>query len=386
MEIMVNIVFKGRTAPLLRPLLLSLLLIAALLFPCTPTLQAQVPVGVSYLANSDRASLQSVLDNPSVDGLSIRVSWSTIETSDGVYDWSFIDSEVAKAAASGKWVLLRVVTMAGRPQWLTDAIVAAGGKFFTWTDTDGAHSCPVLWDPVFVAKKTEMLANLGARYGNNPTIKILAINFANCTSEDWNIPHLPENIADWLALGYDTYAMLDVWKQFLDTVMAGFPNTYVALAINSNGHTGVVDLDPDANYLARNAILYANLTYPGRLIVQKNGFSATTTAAPGGDGTNYELLYDAYPNSGGQMLFSCSNDPTWRMNGGVPGDPATILHNSVNIALGYRLKYLEIYQLDCVSLTSEITYAHNMLQNAPTPTPTPSATPPAAPTELRVVP
>jgi hypothetical protein len=106
--------------------------------------------------------------------------------------------------------------------------------------------------------------------------------------------------------------------------------------------------------------------------------------APGGDG-NFELLYDAYPNGGGQMLFWCFNDPTYRMNGGIPGDPATMLHTTVNIGLGYRVKFLEIYQLDCVNLPQEITYAHNALHNAPTPTPTPSPTPPAVPTGLRVV-
>ena len=135
--------------------------------------------------------------------------------------------------------------------------------------------------------------------------------------------------------------------------MAGFPNSFVSLAINGNGHVPNLNLDPDADYLARNAILYGNLNYPGRLIVQKNGFSTTTTLAPGGDG-NFELLYDAYPNGGGQMLFWCFNDPTYRMNGGIPGDPATMLHTTVNIGLGYRVKFLEIYQLDCVNLPRKL--------------------------------
>ena len=383
MEIMVNLVFSRRTAPSLRALLLFLLLFATIIFLATPTLRAQIPVGVSYMANSDRASIQSVLDNPSVDGLSIRVSWSSVELSDRVYDWSFIDSEVAKAAASGKWVLLRLVTMAARPQWVTDAITAAGGKFFTWTDSEGTHTVPVLWDPTYVAKKKQMLADLGARYGSNPTIKIVAVSFANCTSEDWNVPHLDDNVAEWFSLGYSSAIMLDTWQQFVDTAMAGFPNAFITLAINGNGHTDGLNLDQDTNYLARNAILYANLNYPGRLIVQKNGFSATTVPAELCDG-NFQLLYDAYPNSGGQMLFNVIGDTTYRMNGGVPGDPATILHNAVNIALGYHVKYLEIYQLDCVNLPTEINYAHNMLHNAPTPTPTPSGTPPAAPTGLRV--
>ena len=384
MEIMANLVLSRPAPPRLRAVSLALFLFLAAPL-VAPKLFAQIPVGVSYLANSDRASLQSVLDNPSIDGLSIRASWSAVETADNVYDWTFIDSEVAKAGASGKWVFLRIMTQSGRPQWVTDAIVAAGGKFFTWSDSGGTYSIPVLWDPIYVAKKKEMIAALAARYGNNPTVKIVGVSFANCNSEDWNIPHLPDNVAEWLALGWDTATMLDTWKQFVDIAMTGFPNAFVSLAINGNGHTSGLNLDPDADYLARNAILYANLNYPGRLIVQKNGFSTTTTAAPGGDG-NFELLYDAYPNGACQMLFWCFNDPTYRMNGGVPGDPATILQNTINIALGYRVRFMEIYQLDCVNLPQQITYAHNSLHNQPVPTPTPSATPPTAPTGLHVVP
>ncbi len=384
MVIMVNLVSPGGLAPGLRSFLRPFLLALIPLFPGSLPVLGQVPVGVSYLANSDRASLQSVLDNPSIDGLSIRATWGAVELSDGVYDWTFIDSEVAKAAASGKWVFLRIMTQQAKPQWVTDAITAAGGKFFSWQSEGTTYTIPVFWDPTFVAKKKEMIAALAARYGNNPTVKIVGVSFANALSEDWSIPHLPENVAEWLALGYNTDTMLDTWKQFVDTAMAGFPNSFVSLAINGNGHVPGLNLDPDADYLARNAILYANLNYPGRLIVQKNGLSATTTPAPGSDG-NFELLYDAYPNGGAQMLFWCFNDPTYRMNGGVPGDPATILHTATNIGLGYRVKFLEIYQLDCVNIPEEITYAHDALHNAPTPTPTPSPTPPAVPTGLRVV-
>jgi hypothetical protein len=381
---MVNLVLLGAPAPRFRSFLRSFcaLFFAALSLGSLPA-HGEIPVGVSYLGNSDRESLQSLLDNPNIDGLSIRASWSSVEPADNVFDWSFIDSEVAKAAASGKWVFLRVMTQQAKPQWLTDAIIAAGGKFFTWESEGTQMSCPVLWDPTFVAKKKELIAALGVRYGNNPTVKIVAISFANATSEDWNIPHEPENVAQWLALGYSSDVMLDTWQQFVDLAMTKFPTAFISLAINGNGHVPDLNLDPDANYLARNAIFYANANYPGRLIVQKNGFSATSAHAPG-DG-NFELLYDAYPNGGGQMLFWCFNEPTYRMNGGVPGDPGTILHNAINIALGYRLRFLEIYQLDCVNLPNEIVYAHNMLHNAPPPPPPPPPDPPAAPTGLRVV-
>ena len=105
-----------------------------------------------------------------------------------------------------------------------------------------------------------------------------------------------------------------------------------------------------------------------------------------GTGTNFEVLWDNRPNVAGQMLSWCFNDSTYRMNGGVPGDPATVLHKAINTGYSYGMKYEEIYQTDVMNLPAEITYAHTLLVSSPTPTPTPSATPPSVPTGFSVVP
>ena len=92
-------------------------------------LRADVPHGVFSLSISDRAANQPVLDNPDVDGISIRAGWAGLEPAEGVFDWTFVDSEVARAAAAGKKVLLRIGTQAGKPDWVTQAVTNAGGVF-----------------------------------------------------------------------------------------------------------------------------------------------------------------------------------------------------------------------------------------------------------------
>jgi hypothetical protein len=74
------------------------------------------------------------------------------------------------------------------------------------------------------------------------------------------------------------------------------------------------------------------------------------------------------------------------MNGGVPGDPATVLHKAINAGYSYGMEYEEIYQTDVMNLPAEIAYAHTLLVSSPTPTPRPSATPPSVPTGFSVVP
>ena len=220
-------------------------------------LWADVPHGVFSLSGSDNAANQPVLDNPDVDGISVRAGWAGLEPAEGVFDWTFVDSEVARAAAAGKKVLLRIGTQAGKPDWVTQAVTNAGGVFFTFNDNGVTTSIPVFWDPTYLAKKKAMIAALGVHFANNPTVKIVTASFANATSEDWNVPHTPDMVVEWLSLGYTSEKMLDAGKQIIDTTMTAFPNAYVALAISGNGHVHGLNLDPDADYVSRNAILAA---------------------------------------------------------------------------------------------------------------------------------
>ncbi|MEO7723503.1 MAG: beta-galactosidase [Chthoniobacterales bacterium] len=319
--------------------------------------------------------------NPSVDGIGIRQNWRDLEPTEGAYKWSFLDSEVARAAAAGKMVLLRINTQFAKPEWVTNAVTEAGGTFFTF-DKDGVStSIPVFWDPTFLAKKRAMIAALGAHFTNNPAIKIVWTSFANANSEDWSVPHTPADIANWKAAGYTSEKLLEAGRQIIDATMTAFPNQYVTLAVAGNGN-----LDPDVSYVARNAVLAARAAWPGRLIVQKNSLATYNPPAPG-TGTVYQILWDSRPDIGGQMLDASFNDTTYRNNAGVADDPAVILHKSVNLGAGYGMKYIEIYQLDVLNLPAEITYAHNLLLSLdPASTPPPASAPPKAPTGVQLLP
>jgi hypothetical protein len=236
---------------------------------------------------------------------------------------------------------------------------------------------PVFWDPTFLAKKKAMIAALGAHFTGNTAVKIVCVSFANANSEDWSVPHTPADISAWQALGYTSDKLLDAGKQIIDTAMAAFPTQFLTLAVGGNGN-----LDPDVNYVARNAVLAARATWPGRLIVQKNSLATFTPPAPGTD-TVYEVLWDSRPDIGGQMLFNCFSDTTYRDNNGVPGDPATILHNSVDVGSAYGMRFIEIYQVDVLNLPAEIAYAHNLLLALILPSGTPPPLAPQPPTRLR---
>ncbi len=323
---------------------------------------SQVPQGVFSIANDGLMPQDEVLANPDVTGVTIRQSWSALEPTEGVYNWSYLDDALATVAASGKTVLLRIGTQSGRPAWVTTAIKRAHGKFFTWNNYGVQTTIPVFWDPTLVAKKTAMITALGAHLTNNPALSIVVASFANATSEDWNVPHTSTDVTNWLAVGYTTQNMLDTGQTIIDATMAAFPNQLVTLAIGGNGHVGFGrDLDPTATYVAENAIATARASWPGRMIAQCNGFSTWGESAPGPADSVWNLLFNSQPDIGGQMIFQCVNDPTYRVNNGIPIAPAIALTRSINKAVAYGVNYMEIYQIDVVNLPLVIAYAHDVL-------------------------
>jgi elongation factor P hydroxylase len=361
-----------------RPSRLTGLFFLTAIFSFSQAGLSDVPRGVFCLLPSGTGGAgndPAVYSNPNVDGISARQPWSDLEPAEGAFDFTFLDTVVSKAAAGGKQVLLRIGTSGGSavaggntPAWVFDAVNAealpTSQKFFTFDDNGTLRTIPVFWDPVYLAKKKAMITALGAHFGNNPAIKIVSASFANASSEDWAVPHTATDVNNWLAAGYTSAKMLGAGKQIIDTTMTAFPSQYVTLAVGGNGHTGDLNLDPDENYVARNAVLAARASWPGRLIVQKNTLAAFTPPAPG-TGTLYQLLWDSAPDIGAQMLWSCAGDSTFRVNSGVPIDPSMALGESVNAGLGYGVKYIEIYRVDILSLPAATKNAHDALTRTP---------------------
>ena len=87
--------------------------------PLRPTASRRCAQGVFSLATAGHPCPETVLQNPDVDGVSIRQAWADLEPSEGAFDWSFLDSEVSRAAAAGKQVLLRINTQANKPTWVS---------------------------------------------------------------------------------------------------------------------------------------------------------------------------------------------------------------------------------------------------------------------------
>ena len=213
--------------------------------------------------------------------------------------------------------------------------------------------------PTFLAKKKAFIAAFGAHLTNSPNFKIIVASFANATSEDWNVPHTPDIVPQWLELGYTTELLVDAGAQIIGATMDAFPNQFVALAEGGNGNQ--LDGPGGETLAARTAIADARALYPGRLIVQRNALSTCIPEPPDDPNSVWNVIWISRPDVAAQMLFQCFEEPSFRVNCGIPIDPAQALMNAVDRGVEYEVNYIEIYQTDAKNLPTAITYAHNLL-------------------------
>ena len=222
-----------------------------------------------------------ILNDRRIVGLDIIDEWANVEATEGVYDWSFMDSELAKAAAHGKKVLFGI--LAGGinvPDWLlADYPDIQTFSFIDpnpYSPTYGQElTMPVYWDPTFLAKKIALIQAAGTHFAANPNIVVVGCAFTNSTTEDWGIPNSPQDIANWQRAGYTTDLMVNAGQTIIDATMAAFPNQWVTTGIGR----GAGDLDPTSDYLAETIVDYATTTY-GRFITAKYSLAATTMIRP----------------------------------------------------------------------------------------------------------
>jgi hypothetical protein len=345
-----------------------------------PTLPTSWSLGLSHEANLLRGVFSldiagqptslAALSNPAVAGISVRVHWSDLEPFEGVYNWSFLDSEIARAQVAGKKVLLRVGTGGDNiPSWVMTAIRNAGGRTFTFTNpTKGTFTIPVFWDPTLLAKKLAMIAAVGARYSANPVVRAVDASFANATSDDWSVPHnnLPDpgyttsEVTRWLDAGYTSGNLINAGIDVIDATFRAFPNQVAVLAINSNGSE--LDAPNDANYVPRTVIATARARWGAeRLVVSKNTISAMTPAPPPLLQSSIGLWYNSRRAAGAQALWFSFGDPTFRNDGGIPIPPEIALLSMVTTAWSYGASYIELYETDVVNVPSIIQFAHSLI-------------------------
>ncbi len=306
------------------------------------------------------------LNSSYVRGISPRVKWRTIEPVEGQYIWSYLDEVFQTAAQYNKKVILRVHPGVFTPEWVYQAgaqrVQRPGGmrrsprkgrlssnpdRRETSIDNeqgipdggspvqDSPPSLPIPWDPVYLAKWTNFIDNLGKRYRANPNLYAIAIAGPTVTSVEF---HLRGKERDWESFGYTPAKLLDAWKQCIDAYARAFPNKAIVLniAFQILGN----------RELPQQIIDYGLRTYKNRLFIQGNWLSANTSP----ERLNIMLQFSKQTTVGFQMLGTANRVGN--------------LRKAIENGLAGGASYLEIYEFDVVNpeFREDIQFAATQLQ------------------------
>jgi hypothetical protein len=264
----------------------------------------------------------SIVVNPRFAGHSLRSNWNTLEPAQGQFNFSFFDSEIARAVAAGKMVILRVlVEGSNAPNWVYN--ISQWATFSTgklW----------IYWDPAGLAAKINMLQQLGARYANIPNLQVVAAACDTDKTGDWGIPHSSSDIALWSSLGYSTQLNIQTCITVLNAYYSAFPNQIITLALGRNGN---LDATPDTVSEACSDYMISFMGERGA--AQKNQANCGTALPP--YNTLNETNFTSLERVMGKMTIAMQptwfnyQDPTYRNNAGFPANPANMLSEVIAI-------------------------------------------------------
>ncbi len=289
-----------------------------------------------YLGNLD-----SLLKNESVAGISIRISWNSVEPEEGVFDWSYIDDLISQAESAGKKVSITIIPGTDSPEW----VYAKGARKYIFIDRNPYHEtygqelyCPMPWDDVYLTAWRNFIEALAARYNENPAVSWIRITGPmNITTGDWNL----KSDEDWdKYIGtedeYSDEKVITVVEQVIDWFATSFPSKSLSIAISPSDDTPIKDIAE-----------YGFTNYYNQFNIQINSLNAKI---PPYDEPGLELFKRFAPYTGAQMIWSATNDPYCRLNGGItPCDPYTSLSGAINKAIEYNISFLEIYPVDILN-------------------------------------
>jgi len=313
-----------------------------------------------------------IMNNPNVDGLALRYPWFALERSEGVYNWGFIDQEIARDMAHGKKISITISPGRFTPPWVINQGVRLYS--FSWR-LRGQGPCrniqiPVPWDPILMNKWETFVRAFGARYYSNPAIVSIKIQGVQANTPELILPHsgpwggcpYSDRNANWQQVGYTRTRVLQTWQAYAETYAQAFPNKGLVQEVIPDGLPPIDDQGRLTSgrfdeVAVPQLIALGMREFGARFVIQNDGISARW---------NWDLLaqYGNRATVGYQMLWFVTGDPQCRMNGGSsPCDAVAVQRAALERAIGAGASYVELYppDLENPAMQGVIADAHRRL-------------------------
>ena len=267
-------------------------------------------------------------DNPNIAGVVLRTHWAKIEPSENEYDWTYLDTGVARAQATKKKIAISVQAGINSPEW----IYALGAKGI---NIPGFGTMPLPWDSVFQKNWGSLVKQLGARYDGVSVVAYVSMGGPGrleelyaCTSAD--------SVRD-----FNSDGGTQAWTQAAETIMemyaAAFPNTPFLYAYGSPvAH-------PTSSVPFSDVTTYGVNKYPKRFGIKS-------------DALHPNMSQSFWPNVHIPALSS-STTVGYQMLKGFAGSTVDggTLTDALNFGVSKKAHFIEVYDRDCNDPNEEST-------------------------------
>jgi Beta-galactosidase len=361
--------------------------------------------GVYYVpqnADLSPASAAQVISLPYVNGVDLEVYWSSVEPSSGVFDWSFLDKQIAIAQASGKNIILGVSgggSLARTPQWL----FSQGVAFLDARDYAPGTYCgqemkiPLPWDQEYQQQWAELIRAMGAHYASNPSITGVMFEGINYYTPEIGFPTrakgtilndcpagsnqnvvVPDLVTEWQSAGYSAARMDEAATFFFHAYKQAFPGKAIILQILQDGNNsppidGEGQYNPEYNNLiATDFFVIGKQILGSSFAAQFNGLKLNGAPAVERSLADISALKPQWLSAGLQQaepIIPNSSDypggptilPVCFMNGGVqPCIGAEVLQANLDLAVSDGT-YVESFRSDLITSPALWTAVDNLL-------------------------
>lgn len=323
--------------------------------------------GVYYLGTANIPISTASYSNPNVSGVVVRFRWSDIETSPGVFDWSYVDGEIAKATTYGKKVTLQPLS---EPTWMA----SLGVQQYYYIDNNTFHSTygqvlssSIAWDPIYVTRFRILLQEMATKYANNTTVSYInTIGGAFSRGLPTNVVTNTTTLTEapfYTIFPYNADTFATLINEQTDYYMSLFTNIPLWCSVDYVAFETAA-LGKARNYLATLYTNYGIANYPDRFGLWREDVAGCNPQSPINTGNQWYIMEQNSCRTGAQMLWNVQDGPT-RMNqcGLTPNTKQFVLDAAVQKGLSFGMRYLEIYGADIsdTSLSTNIQQANTNL-------------------------
>jgi hypothetical protein len=254
-----------------------------------------------------------------------------VEPTEGKYDWTYIEKEIAIAKRLKRTIALAVLGGPQTPDW----VYRAGAKKFRytirdWENKETTEQIPLLWDNVYLSKWEALIKALGKRFGNEKTVVLVHMTAATENGLEMQLPHTDADFPNWRKAGYTADKAVVAWKRIIDAYARAF-----------SGKPLDVDIHPvlGDDRVAREVAAYGK----GKLGQRFGVYGGWLSGKSPTDDPHHAPLHPIakkYGAMGFQMIASERRQPQ-QFAGGK-------LRNAVEQGMGWGARYFEVWELDAM--------------------------------------